>query len=70
MSKRPTSLEVNLDFELEKLLKEIHYLSMEPFNLDLKSLLKDKFNEINDQNKLRFYSKIKNIFSLNNILFF
>lgn len=54
LSKRPNSLEVNLDFELEKLLKEIHYLTKPPFNMDLNGLLKDKFSQLKDENKLRY----------------
>lgn len=54
LSKRPNCLEVNLDFELEKLLKEIHYMTKAPFNMDLTNLLKNKFKELKDENKLRY----------------
>lgn len=54
--KRPSCLEVNLDFELEKFLKELHYLRKAPFNMDINSLLRDKFSEINDEHKLRLYA--------------
>jgi hypothetical protein len=50
--KRPTILDVNLDAELEKLLKEIHYLRMEPLSVDLADLLKGKFSRIKDENEL------------------
>jgi hypothetical protein len=53
LSRRPASIEVNLDFELEKFLKEIHYLQMPPLNVDLKDILKEKFNNIKDENQLR-----------------
>ena len=56
LSKRPNSIEVNLDFELEKFLKEIHYLQMAPLNIDLRDILKDKFNNIKDENQLRLYA--------------
>lgn len=56
MIKRPSSIEVNFDFELEKLLKEIHYLQMPPFNLDLTDILKDKFSQLKDENKIRLYA--------------
>ena len=53
LSRRPSSIEVNLDFELEKFLKEIHYLQMPPLSIDMKDLLKEKFNNIKDENLLR-----------------
>lgn len=53
ISKRPVSIEVYLDFELEKLLKEIHYLKMEPLKLDLTLVLENKFNNLKDENLLR-----------------
>ena len=53
LSRRPTQIEVNLDFELEKFLKEIHYLQMAPLNIDLNYILKEKFNNIKDENQLR-----------------
>ena len=53
MSKRPVSIEIYLDFELEKLLKEIHYLKLEPLKMDLTNILKNKFNNLKDENLLR-----------------
>ena len=53
MNKRPISIEVYLDLELEKLLKEIHYLRMEPLKIDLTSILRNKFHNLKDENLLR-----------------
>jgi len=53
LSRRPSAIDVNLDFELEKLLKEIHYLKMRPFNIDISNVLKDKFKNIRDEGQLR-----------------
>ena len=55
-AKRPSSLEVNLDFELERFLKELHYLKQAPFNMDLTNLLKERFSKIKDENKLRSFN--------------
>ena len=52
ISKRPSLIEVNLDFELEKILKEIRYLRTTPLNIDLTNILKDKFNNIKDEKQL------------------
>ena len=54
MSKRPTSIEVYLDLELEKLLKEIHYLKMKPLKIDLTRILRNKFHNLKDENLLRW----------------
>lgn len=56
MVKRPRAIDVNFDFELEKLLKEIHYLKMPPFNMNLTEVLKDKFSQLKDENKMRLYA--------------
>ena len=53
LNKRPISIEVNLSYELEKLLKEIHYLKADPLNIDLTNVLKDKFSHLKDENLLR-----------------
>lgn len=54
--KRPFAIEVNLSFELEKLLKEVHYLKSDPLRIDLTHILKDKFNNLKDENLLRLYA--------------
>jgi hypothetical protein len=60
--KRPNIVEVNLDYELEKLLKEIHYLNMPPLSINLTHILKDKFSQLKDENKLRLYvTRIRSI---------
>lgn len=56
ISKRPITIEANLSFELEKLLKEVHYLKSDPLNVDLTSILQDKFNNLKDENLLRLYA--------------
>ena len=56
MSKRPSLIEVNLDFELEKILKEIRYLRAAPLNVDLTDILKVKFNNIKDEKQLILYA--------------
>jgi hypothetical protein len=62
-------VEVNLDFELEKLLKEIHYLQMPPLSIDLTDVLKDKFNQLKDENRLRLYvTRIRSIANNYNII--
>ncbi len=69
LTKRPNAIEVNLDFELEKLLKEIHYLQMSPLSIDLSDVLKDKFNQLKDENKLRLYvTRIRSIANNYNII--
>ena len=69
MSKRPISIEVYLDFELEKLLKEIHYLKMEPLKIDLTDILKNKFNNLKDENLLRLYAnRIRSIADKYNLI--
>lgn len=52
-SKRPTSIEVNLDFNLERLLKEIHYMRMQPLNIDLHNILNETFINLKDNYQLR-----------------
>jgi len=55
-AKRPLAIEVNLSFELEKLLKEIHYLKSPPLSIDLTTILRDKFSNLRDENLLRLYA--------------
>lgn len=45
-----------MDYDLERLLKEIHYLQSDPLNIDLSNVLKDKFSQLKDENKLRLYA--------------
>lgn len=56
ISKRPIAIEVNLSFELEKLLKEIHYLKANPLKVDLTNILQNKFNNLKNENLLRLYA--------------
>jgi hypothetical protein len=55
LSSRPNAIEVNLDADLEKLLKEIHHLKMPPLNIDLIEILKNKFVDLKDENLLRLH---------------
>ena len=56
ISKRPIAIEVNLSFELEKLLKEIHYLKANPLKVDVTNILLNKFNNLKNENLLRLYA--------------
>jgi hypothetical protein len=52
-SKRPAIIEVNLDFELEKLLKEIHYIYFQLPNNELPIEMKDMFKKLREKNKIQ-----------------
>ena len=69
LTKRPNAIDVNLDADLEKLLKEIHYLQMPPLNIDLADILKDRFSQLKDENKLRLYvTRIRSIANNYNVI--
>lgn len=52
-SKRPSIIEVNLDFELEKLLKEIHYIYNQLPKNELPIEIEDMFNKLREKSKIQ-----------------
>lgn len=58
--KRPSAVEINLDFELERFLKEMHYLRMPPLNIELDNVNKEMLLNLKDDYKLRYSNQIKN----------
>jgi hypothetical protein len=47
-------IEVNFDFELEKLLKEVHYLLLPPLKIELTDVGADGFMDLKNNFQLRY----------------